>query len=95
MTKPTKLKDLPKIRRLEAQKKRGIEMVENSCGCIVPLKERYWTIKFPLMPVQVQGKSATLVAVIAQCNKCTRNLDGKGEFHTKQEPLISVPGGLS
>ena len=91
----TKLKDLKKERLKQAQAKKGVKMVENLCGCVVAEAERYWIVKVPLMPINQNGRPATLIAVIVQCQKCSKILDGRGEMHQKQEPLITIPGGIT
>ena len=87
----TKLKDLQKERLKIAKKKKGVELVENTqCGCLVDAKERYWTVKLPIMPIQQQGQPATLVVTIMQCNGCKRIIDGRGEMMIQKPPLIEL-----
>ena len=87
----TKLKDLKKERLKMAQKKRGVEFVINEqCGCQEVKAERYWTVKIPLMATTHQGRPATVVVTLVQCNGCKKILDGRGEIHQKPEKLIEL-----
>ena len=91
-----KLKDLNKYRKMKAQEKKGVEMVENACGCLVEEKKRYWVVMIPDELVRMpDGGEATRVFVRVQCNSCRRIVDGRTEYHKKQVPLITVPGGLT
>jgi len=92
----TKLKQLNNKRRIESQAKKGVEMVENVCGCLAEEKERYWVVRIPLQEVRLpNGSSGTMVLVVIQCNWCRKIIDGRTEVHQKQQPLITLPGGLT
>jgi len=92
----TKLKDLNKHRKTKAFKKKGLKMVENACGCLIEEPERFWVVRIPDEVVRMpDGTKAIRVFVRVQCNSCRRIIEGRTEYHKKEEPLIQLPGGLS